>query len=111
MVTRLLLILAVAAAQFASAAETIELTGREVEAVSVAVAAFKRSRYSTSGDLRHFTVELDRHGKELEVTFVPNIPRLRPDEAGTGGSNIYGHEVHYFVALKSLKIIRMHFAR
>ena len=111
MVKHLLLILAVTAAQFASAAGTTTLTGREVEAVGVAVAAFKRGRYSKSGDLRHFTVELDRHGKQLEVTFVPNLPRLRPNEAGTGGSNIYGDEVHYYVALSSLKIVRMHFAR
>ena len=111
MVTRLLLILAITAAQFVSAAETTELTGREIEAVSVAVAAFKRGRYSASGDLRHFTVELDRHGKQLEVTFVPNIPPLRPNEGGTGGGNIYGSEVHYYVALDTLKIVRMHFAR
>ena len=112
MVKRLIAIAALALMQTAAMAESIELSGREVDAIGVAVAAFKRGRYSASGGLAHFTVEVDRHGKQLEITFVPDQPPLRrPNEAATGGSTIYGQEVHFFVALDSLRIVRWHLAR
>jgi hypothetical protein len=47
----------------------------------------------------------------LEVVFVPEQPPLKPNEAGTGGSTIYGWEVHYIIALDKIKILEEHYAR
>lgn len=100
-----------------AAGESSQLTGRESEAIAVAVADFHNNQGKTIdgsimfGDLRRYTVDLKRHGKELEIIFVPDMPPLKPNEAGTGGGTIYGWEVYYFVSLKTLKIIRFHFSR
>jgi hypothetical protein len=93
------------------------LLGREAEAIAVAVGDFHKNQGKTIdgsimfGDLRHYTVELKRHGKEVEIIFIPDMPPLKSNEAGTGGGTIYGCEVHYFVSLQTLKIMRFHFSR
>jgi hypothetical protein len=112
-------VLALLLIPFASyAADTVRLTGREAEAVQVATQVFKSKQGSKDqeghpvyGDLRHYTVEIERHGRKLEVVFVPEQPPLKPHEAGTGGSTIYGWEVHYIIALDHMKILEEHYAR
>ena len=107
-----LIIAMLAAAHAVAAAPTITLSGREISAITVTAAAFKAGHYSTSGDMKHFSVELKRHGNVLEVAFVPDEPPgPRPNDAETGGSTIYGHEVHFYISLRSLKIVRWHLAK
>jgi hypothetical protein len=88
--------------------EPIHVTGHELEAISVAIADFKKRKYSVSGDLLHYTVDIQRHANEIEVTFMadagPNGPEL-------GGGSVYGVDVHYSVAIDPVKIIRVHFYR
>ena len=63
--------------------ETLHLAGREGEAISLATRDFLAKHYSTSGHLRHYTVEIERHGKSVEILLLPDEPRpLRPNEAG-----------------------------
>jgi hypothetical protein len=117
-VTRaLFLVLLAFFAQAALAAEPNSLRGNEAEAVALATQVFKSKQGSTYrghpvyGDLRHYTVELARHGRKLEIVFVPEEPRLKRREAGTGGSTIYGWEVHYIIALDRMRILEEHYAR
>jgi hypothetical protein len=99
-------------------ADAVHLTGREAEAVQLATQVFKSKQGSKDkegqpvyGDLRHYAVEIERQGRQLEVVFVPEPPPLKPNEAGTGGSTIYGWEVHYIIALDRMKILEEHYAR
>jgi hypothetical protein len=99
-------------------ADTVNLTGREAEAVQLATQVFKSKQgpkdqagLPVYGDLRHYTVEIERRGRRLEIVFVPEQPPLKPNEAGTGGSTIYGWEVHYIIALDRMKIVEEHYAR
>ena len=99
-------------------ADTVRLTGREAEAVQLATQVFKSKQGSKDqeghpvyGDLRHYTVQIERHDRNLEVIFFPEEPPLKPNEAGTGGSTIYGWEVHYIIALDQMKILEEHYAR
>src|SRR5436305_409089 len=79
------------------------IRGQEAEAIALTVKAFKSkqgtsyARWPVYGDLKHYTLELVRHHNTLEVTFVPDQPKLKPNEAGTGGGTKYGWEVHYVV--------------
>jgi|ERR1051326_6688634 hypothetical protein len=88
--------------------EPIHLTGHELEAVAVAIADFKKKKYSVSGDLMHYTIDIQRHANEIEVTFIsdpgPNGPEV-------GGGSVYGLDVHYSVATDPVKINRVHFYR
>jgi hypothetical protein len=99
------------------AAADPRISGKEAETIAIAVRIFKSKQGSkfeghpVYGDLRHFTVELDRSRNRIEVTFVPDQPPLKPNEAGTGGSNIYGWEVAYIFSLNPLKMIEEHYAR
>ncbi len=80
--------------------ESVHLTGQELEAVAVAISDFKKHKYSVSGDLTHYTVEVQRHANEIEITFVsdsgPNGPEI-------GGGSVYGVDVHYSVAVDPVK--------
>jgi hypothetical protein len=96
----------------ASAPESARLTGREAEALRVAVEAFHAKTHFPFGDLRHFTVEWKRHGKALEIIFIPDEPKHPgPRDPEVGGHTRYGQEVHYLVSLDSLKILKLEFAR
>jgi hypothetical protein len=100
------------------AAEPFRLTGREAEAIQLSTQVFKSKQGSKDqeghpvyGDLKHYSVQVERHGRKLEVIFVPEEPPLKPNEAGTGGSSIYGWEVHYIIALDRMRILEEHYAR
>src|ERR1039458_2073927 len=64
----------------------IELKGRELEAIEVASRQFREDRFSTSGDLKHFTVELRREPGKLFVSFFPEMhePSHRSEERRVG---------------------------
>jgi hypothetical protein len=85
----------------------VELKGRELEAIEVALRQFRENRYSTSGDLKHFTVELRREGSKLFVSFFPKYH----EASSNGGRNKYGTYITYAVSLRTLKIIGYHFER
>jgi hypothetical protein len=96
----------------------VELRGREAEAIELVTKVFKSkqgSKYEgwpVYGDLRHYSVQLERHGtKKIEIIFVPDQPPLKPNEAGTGGGTKYGWEVHYIVSLDRMTILEEHYAR
>ncbi len=88
--------------------EPIHMTGHELEAISVAIADFKKRKYSVSGDLSHYTVEIQRHASEIEVTFMSDAGPNGPE---VGGGSVYGVDVHYSIATDPVKIIRVHFYR
>jgi hypothetical protein len=91
---------------------TVHLTGREAEAMVIAAADFKQKHYSASRELSHYSIEIERHDKEIEITFLPDEPRpLRENEAGTGSGTAYGLCVTYVMSLSPPKIIRFYFAR
>jgi hypothetical protein len=100
----------------AIAADT-RISGKEAEAVAIAVGIFKSKQgskvdgLSVYGDLRHYSVQVERTQNRLEITFVPEQPPLKPNEAGTGGSTVYGWEVAYVFSLSPLKVIEEHYAR
>jgi hypothetical protein len=87
----------------------VELKDREVEAIEVALRQFRENRYSKSGDLKHFTVELRREGNTLFVSIFPemNLPshRITPAE------NKYGVYITYAVSLRTLRVIGYHYER
>ena len=86
----------------------VTLKGREIEAIEVALHQFRQDRFSTSGDLKHFTIELTREPGKLFVTFLPDIER---GDRTPGGRTKYGTFIHYAVSLRTLKIIGYHFDR
>jgi hypothetical protein len=93
------------------------LSGKEGEAIAIAVQTFKSKQGSKMdgapvyGDLRHYTIALQRGRNRLEITFVPEQPPLKRNEAGTGGSTIYGWEVVYVFSLSPVKMLDEHYAR
>jgi hypothetical protein len=98
------------------AADSVRLTGREAEAIQLATNVFKSKQgykdqegHPVYGDLKHYDVEVERHGPKLEVVFVPKwAPTEKPHP---GGSTDYGWEVHYIIALDQMKILEEHYAR
>src|SRR5438874_12969214 len=89
--------------------KVVELKGRDVEAVDAALHQFRENHFSTSGDLKHFTVEVRRHGDTLAVAFSPDIHW--PSHRITPAQNKYGTWITYFVSLRRLKIVGYHFER
>jgi hypothetical protein len=87
----------------------VGLKGREVEAIEVALRQFRENRFSISGDLKHFTVELRREGSTLFVSFFPEYHER--SSRGLPGRNKYGTYITYAVSLRTLKIIGYHFER
>jgi len=93
------------------------IRGREAEAVALTVKTFKSKQgtfyagWPVYGDLKHYTLELLRHHNTLEITFVPDQPKLKRNEAGTGGGTKYGWDVHYVVSLDPLRIVKEEYAR
>ena len=87
----------------------VELKGREVEAIEVALRQFRENQFSKSGDLKHFTVELRREGSNLFVSFFPEMHL--PSHRITPAENKYGTYITYAVSLRTLKIIGFHFER
>lgn len=85
--------------------------------MAIAVQTFKSKQGSkvdgapVYGDLRHYTIDIQRRRNRFEVTFVPEQPPLKPNEAGTGGSTIYGWEVVYVFSLSPVKMLGEHYAR
>jgi hypothetical protein len=91
-------------------ARALEMRGTEAAAISVAVERFKK--IYARPDLRHYSVETERHGQELAITFVSEQPQTyAPGEAGTGGGSRYGPDMTYVVSLTSLKVLRFNFYR
>jgi hypothetical protein len=98
-------------------AGNVELRGREADAIQLVTQVFKSKQgtkyagWPVYGDLRHYSVQIERHGKKIEIIFVPDEPPLKSNEAGTGGSTKYGWVVHYIVSLDRMKILEEHYAR
>jgi hypothetical protein len=86
------------------------LRGIEAEAVVAATAALK-SQFTL--DLHHYSLYIDHHKTDIEVTFVPDqLREVGRDYGGVaGGATDYGPEVHYYVSRKTGKVTRHHFAR
>ncbi|MEY2546611.1 MAG: hypothetical protein QOG48_1728 [Verrucomicrobiota bacterium] len=87
----------------------LELKGRELEAMEVALHQFREDHFSTSGDLKHFEIWLTRESGKLFVSFLPDT-----DERShriTPAHNKYGTFITYAVSLRTLKIIGYHFER
>jgi hypothetical protein len=90
--------------------EVTKLTGRHVEAIDVALHAFREyPSFSTSGDLKHFTVELRRRDDKLAVSFFPEYHER--SSRSLPGRNKHGTYITYFVSLRSLKVIAYTFER
>jgi hypothetical protein len=96
------------------AEELPRIRGVEAEAVSLAVQSFKRGYahkdqqgWPVYGDLRHYSIQLERHPKEFEIIFVPDAD----PGSKTGGRTLYGWEVHYHFSLKPLKLLKEDYGR
>src|SRR5437660_2292436 len=73
------------------AAEEVHLTGREAEAIHLATKVFKSKQGSKDqeghpvyGNLKHYDVDVERHGRKLKVIFVP---KWAPTEKALPGAN------------------------
>jgi hypothetical protein len=99
------------------AADERRVTGREAEAIAVALADFKSKQGSkidgrpVYGDLRHYSLVLERQGNRLHIVFMPEDVPLKSNEAATGGSTKYGWAVDYYISLSTLKITDLHYER
>lgn len=89
----------------------------KAEAIAVALADFKSKRGSkidghpVYGDLRHYSLVLQRQGNRLHIVFMPEDVPLKSNEATTGGSTKYGWAVDYYIFLSTLKITDLHYER
>lgn len=68
--------------------EAGKLSGRDVEAIDVALNQFSENHFSSSGNLKHFTVELRRLAEKLAVSFFPEYDER--SSRGLPGRNKYG---------------------
>ena len=87
----------------------LELKGRELEAMEVALRQFRQDHSSTSGNFKHFTIEITREPGKLFVAFLPDSDEKT--HKITPARNKYGTFVHYAVSLRTLKIIGYHYER
>ena len=78
------------------------LAGREAAALRLAIDDFTRHHYSASGDLSHYTLQVHRAAKRLEIDFVPDTDSRGPYP---GGRTDYGLEMHYTVSFKQLRFL------
>jgi hypothetical protein len=99
----------------AHAGTTVEIRGYEAEAVAHALQSFKTNQYTryqgkpVYGDLKHYSVQVERRADHIEVTFVPDQSPLKKNEAGTGGGTAYGWAVTYLISRDGKKILKEHF--
>jgi hypothetical protein len=95
------------------AADERKLTGREAEAVALALNTFKAAHRKSPkfyGDLKHYSVSVEREGGKVDVAFVPDpspIPPNIPKDQwlSIGGGTAYGNVVHYIISLEHMKIL------
>jgi hypothetical protein len=100
------------------AADERKFTGREAEAVALAVKTFQaehRKEPKFYGDLKHYSVSVERQPSRLEVAFIPD-PSPKPKLAKNQywlefGSTIYGSGVTYVISLDRMKILKETFMR
>lgn len=89
--------------------QVAEIRGRHIEAIDTALRQFREDRFSTSGDLKHFTVTVQQRGDTLAIAFAPKYDEAsRP---GLPGRNKFGTYITYFVSLHTLKLVGFHFER
>lgn len=98
--------------------EFAKLTGREAQAVAIAVHEFEKHQGTKTnkgepvyGDLQHYHVHLAKRENTLQVGFAPDLGPKDIKEGTVGGGTQYGIETYYEVSLKTLKILRQTFAR
>ena len=98
--------------------EFAKLTGREAQAVVIAVHEFEKHKGSKTekgepvyGDLNHYKVYLAKREDIVQVGFAPDLGPIDRRERTLGGRTQYGIETYYEVSLKTLKIVRQTFAR
>ena len=89
--------------------QVVELRGRHLEALDIALQQFRGDRLSTSGDLKHFTVTLQQHGDIVAIAFAPEYHEA--SSKGLPGRNKFGTYVTYFISLRTLKLVGFHFER
>ena len=87
----------------------VELKGRELQAMEIALRQFREGHFSTSGDLKHFTIELRRCSGKLAVSFLPKYDER--SSRALPGRNRFGTYMTYFVFLRTLKMVDYTFAR
>jgi hypothetical protein len=88
-------------------AEEPQVRALEAKAICVALAAYQKT--SPDADLRHFSILVDKEGRDYDIVFLPDLgPGEKPH---TGGSTHYGAEVHYIISHRTFKILKVHFAR
>ncbi|MEY2536859.1 MAG: hypothetical protein QOG67_599 [Verrucomicrobiota bacterium] len=82
------------------------LRGTEAKAVCVALGAFQK--LAPKVDLRHYSVYVEKQGKNFHISFVPD---QFPGEFVAGGGTKYGAEIGYVISHRTLKILEQHFTR
>jgi hypothetical protein len=90
-------------------AADVQLKGRELEAIEVALRQFRVAKFSTSGDLKHFTIELRREPGKVFVSFYPEYHEA--SSHALPARNKYGTYITYAVSLRTLKTIGYTFER
>jgi hypothetical protein len=89
--------------------QVIEIRGRHIEALDTALQQFREDRFSTSGDLRHFTITVQQRRDTLAIAFAPEYHEA--SSKGLPGRNKFGTYITYFVSLRTLKLVAFHFER
>ena len=96
----------------------VTISGREAQAVAIAVREFEKHQGTKTekgepvyGDLQHYDIEIRRKGDVLEVGFSPELGPIDRKEGTVGGRTQYGIATAYEVSLKTLQIERQTFSR